>query len=187
MSFSRFKNGKLVRHQEELDHILAAVLEECDTRIEELRESGVVPADAPRLGEVLAIDATDIPAYARARGEHCDPPGKENCKKGHKRHCNAPTPAGCTRCSHELCPDPDAEWGYRTRKSKSPRAETGRKAGEDRGELFFGFAADVIADAHFGLPLYVSVRAANTNEGPALRSDLDAALRLHPWLRSRSR
>ena len=178
-TFSDFKNKKLDPHEEELDPILAIVAEDCAALIEETKESGVIPADAPALGETLAVDATDIPAYARARGEHCDPPGKEDCKKKHKIHCNSPAPEGCTERNHKPCPDPDAAWSYRTPKNKRPKAETGK------GERFFGYSADVIIDAYYGLPLYINVRPANTNEGPRLREDLDAALKLHPWIKAR--
>ena len=148
-AFSDFKNHKLAPRQEELDRISAAVVEDCAGLMEELKESGAIPADAPALGEILAVDATDIPAYANP-----------NCE----------TPADC-----------EAAWGYRPPKSKSPQAESGRK------DLFFGYGADVISDAHYGLPLYLNVRPANRNEGPLLRADLDAALKLHPWLRPRCR
>ena len=40
----------------------------------------------------------------------------------------------------------------------------------------------MIADAYYGLPLYVNVRPANLNEGPRMRANLDACLKLHPWL-----
>ena len=123
------------------------------------------------------MDATDTPAYARPRGEHCDPPGEGNCKKKHKTHCDSPAPEGCTRPNHKPCPDPDAARGYRTPKNKSPKADTGKK------EYFFGHDADVIIDAYYGLPLYINVRPANINEGPTLREDLNAALKLHPWLK----
>ena len=176
-AFSDFKNKKLAPHQEELDPILAIVAEDCAAQIEEMKESGAIPADAPALGKILAVDATDIPAYAHARGEHCDPPGEGNCKKKHKTHCNSPAPEGCTERSHKPCPDPDAASGYRTPKNKSPQAETGKK------EFFFGYDADVIIDAYHGLPLYINLCPANTNEGPKLRDDLDAALKLHPWLK----
>ena len=142
---------------------------------------GGIPADAPALGEMLAVDATDIPAYARARGEHCKPPGKENCKKKHKIHCNSPAPEECTERNHEPCPDPDAARGYRTPKNKSSKADSGK------GEHFFGYDADVIIDAYYGLPLYINIRPANSNEGPRFRWDLDAALRLHPWLKAKAR
>ena len=178
-AFSDFKNHKLAPRQEELDRISAAVVEDCAGLMEELKESGAIPADAPALGEMLAVDATDIPAYARHRGEHCDLPGEESCKKKHRTHCNSPVPGKCTKRSHEPCPDPDAAWGYRTPKSNSPRTE---KGGEDR---FFGYDADVISDACYGLPLYINVRPANDNEGPKFRTDLDNALELHPWLNPR--
>ena len=197
VAFSRFKNHKLAPHQDELDRILAIVAEDCAAQIEEMKASGAIPADAPALGKILAVDATDIPAYAHARGEHCDPPGEENCKKKHRTHCNSPAPEGCTERSHEPCPDPDAAWGYRTPKNKSPQAETGKKDfffGYDADviidayhglpkDFFFGYDADVIIDAYHGLPLYINVRPANSNEGPRLREDLNAALKLHPWLK----
>ena len=145
VAFSRFKNHKLVPHQVDMDQVIAEVFEECAAEIEELRRLGVVPADAPMLGEILAIDATDIPAYANP---------------------NRDVPA-----------DRDARWGYRTPKNKSPKSETGQK------ELFYGYDADVIVDAYYGLPLYLNTRPANLNEGPRMRDDLDAALRLHKWLR----
>ena len=142
----------------ELHLTAAAFVEECAGEIEYLKEIGVIPADAPALGEILAIDATDIPAYARPRGEHCDPPGEGNCKKKHRTHCDSPDPDRCTK--HQAWADPDAAWGYRTPKNRSPQAETGRK------EYFFGYDADVITDAYYGLPLYVNVRPANLNEVP---------------------
>ena len=113
------------------------MVEDCAELIDELKMSGIIPADAPALGEILAVDATDIPAYARHRGEHCDPPGKENCKIKNHRHCDSPVPEECTRPSHQPCPDPDAAWGYRTPKSK-----------EDK-DKFFGYDADVISDAYY--------------------------------------
>ena len=73
VAFSRFKNRKLAPAKRELHLIAAAVIEDCAEEIECLRETGVIPASAPTLGEILAVDTTDIPAYARYRGEHCDP------------------------------------------------------------------------------------------------------------------
>ena len=189
VAYSRFKNHKLAPRQEELDRVHAAVFEGCRDLVEGLRKQGIIPADAPQLGEYLAVDATDIEAYARPRGEHCDPQ-KEGCGKKHK-HCNAPVPGDCTRRSHQPCADPGARWGYRTRKGKSPKSGNGRKAGgekeDGKKEFYFGYGADVIADAHYGLPLYANTRPANLNEGPRLRADVDAALKLHPWLKDRLR
>ena len=174
-AFSDFKNHKLAPYQDELDAIIAATFEDCADEIDEGRESKALPADAPALGEILAVDATDIPAYAKSKGEHCDPPGEGNCKKKHRTHCDSPDPDECTK--HGQSADPDAAWGYRTPKNKSPEAEGGDKKGR-----FFGYDADVIADAYYGLPLYVNVRPANLNEGPRMRDDLDACLKMHPWM-----
>ena len=186
VAYSRFKNQKLCLRQEELDRVLAAAIEECAVQIETLKELGTIPSDAPLLGQYLAIDATDIIAHARPRGEHCDPPGKETCRKKHK-HCDAPAPEQCTRPRHRPCPDPDAAWGYRTPKGKSLKPGGSKKVvGDGDKELFFGFGADVIADAFYGLPLYIDIRPANLNEGPKFRADMDAAFSLHPWLRPRA-
>ena len=180
VAFSRFKNAKQAPHQGELFRFLAAAtVEECAARVETLQESGVIPADAPALGDILAVDATDIPAYARPRGEHCDPPGKGNCKKKHRVHCDSPDKEQCTK--HKPCADPDARWGYRTPKGKSPMADGSKK--NERKELFFGYKANVISDAYYGIPLYINIRPANENEGPVFRQDLDAALQVHPWLK----
>ena len=167
-AFSDFKNHKLAPYQDEFDAVIAALVEDIADGIDKARESKALPADAPALGEILAAGATDIPAYAKSKGEHCDPPGEGNCKKKHRTHCDSPDPDECTK--HGLSADTDAAWGYRTPKSKNP---------EDR---FFGYDADVIADAHYGLPLYVKVRPANANEGTVFREDLDACLKLHPRL-----
>ena len=71
--------------------------------------------------------------------------------------------------------------GYRT-----PKGRSGRNAandGEDAKELFFGYKAHVIADAIYGIPLYISLRPANENETTHFAEDLDAALERHPWLK----
>ena len=184
VAFSRFKNHKMVPHQHHLDHIIVAVVFQCAAEIEELRKLGVVPDDAPKLGEILAIDATDIPAYARYRGEHCDPPGAENCKKKHRTHCDNP---GLEECTRHTCPDSEARWGYRTPKNKSPRSGKGQSPeGKESGkEFFFGYDADVIVDAYHGLPLYLNVRAANLNEGTRMMDDVKALRSLHPWMKPR--
>ena len=80
------------------------------------------------------------------------------------------------RPSPPACRGSRAAWGYRTAKNKSLRADTGKK------ELFFSYGANVISDAHYGLPLYLNVRPDNVNEGPRFQADLDAALKLYPWL-----
>ena len=145
VAFSRFENHKLVPHEKDLDLVVSAVVEDIAGKIEELRNVGVVPADAPSLGEILAIDATDIPAYANP---------------------NRDVPA-----------DPNAVWGYRTPKNKSPKSQTGQK------EYFYGYDADVIVDAYHRMPLYLNTRPANWNEGPRMRDDVNALQSLHPWMK----
>ena len=117
----------------------------CNPEIERLKESGIIPADAPRLGEIIAFDATDVVAYANP-----------------KRKPSA---------------DQEARWGYRTPKNNSQ--------GKGDKELFYGYKVHAGNDAYYGLPLYAAVAPANLNEGPRLRSDLDAMLKLHPDLKPR--
>ena len=143
-AYCQFRKS-LKNHQKQIDRMIAATAAECDKEIERLREAGIVPSDAPRLGEILAIDATDIAAYANPKKR----PGA----------------------------DSDARWGYRTPKNKS------NAKGES--ELFYGYKAHAINDAHHGLPIYVEVRPANVHEGPRFPADLDAALELHPRLKPR--
>ena len=196
VAYSRFKNGKLAPRQDELDRAISvAVFDGCHDWIETLRRYGTVPLEAPLLGQYLAVDATDIPAYARPRGKHCGP-DRANCTEKHGRHCNTPTPEQCNLPSHRPCADPDATWGWRTRKGKSPLPETGKKArgkkagskkkaDDDRGEQYFGYKAHTISDAFYGLPLFTCVRPANEPGGSNLKEDLESAFELNPRLRDR--
>ena len=165
--------SRLSWHKDILDPIFAEITRDCSDEIERLREEGIIPEDAPRLGEVIAFDATDIKAYAKPTPEHCDGPEKESCTKQHKLHCDSPVPDKCTKHGDDFCADPDASWGRRTAKSKSGNVK-------DKTEPFFGYKGHAATDAYYGLPLYMKVRTARENEGPHFREDLDALLSLHP-------
>ena len=65
-TYSRFKRA-LVPHRKPVNQMIGGVMAKCDTEIERLKESGTIPADAPRLGEIIAFDATDVVAYANPR------------------------------------------------------------------------------------------------------------------------
>ena len=65
-TYSRFKKA-LVPHREQISWMMADVTARCKAEVERLKESGVIPADAPRLGEIIAFDATDVPAYANPK------------------------------------------------------------------------------------------------------------------------
>ena len=179
-AYCRFKK-KLVAYSEILDDIYNLTLRDLAREIRRLKKAGVIPKKAPRLGQYLAIDATDIPAWAKYRSPHCNAPDKENCTEKHKRHCNNSDRTKCSTHSSKPCADPHAMLGYRT-----PKGRSGRNAandGEDAKELFFGYKAHVIADAIYGIPLYISLRPANENETTHFAEDLDAALERHPWLK----
>lgn len=50
---------------------------------------------------------------------------------------------------------------------------------ETKDELFFGYSANVIVDANYGLPLYGTVRPANASDTIVLIPDIDACLALY--------
>ena len=138
----------------------------------ELFHKRILPAWPP-------FSATSAPAAGSRRGSRGWTPPPRSCNSGEPA-CPWPTSTAIPAYANpnrETPADLNAAWGYRTPKNKSPKAEKGKK------DLFFGYDADVISDAHYGLPFYLSVRPANLNEGPRLRADLDAALQLHPWLK----
>ena len=143
-TYSRFKKA-LLPHRGSVNQMMAAATTKCETEIERLKESGIIPADAPRLGEIIAFDATDVEGYGNPRRK----------------------PAA----------DQEARWGYRTPKNKS------QAKGEK--EFFYGYKVHAGHDAYYGLPLYGTVAPANVSEGPRLRPDLDALLKLHPDLKPR--
>ena len=94
-AYCRFKK-KLVAYSEMLDDIYNLTLRDLNREIRRLKKAGIIPKRAPRLGQYLAIDATDIPAWARYRSPHCNALDKENCTEKHKRHCNN---SDRTKCS----------------------------------------------------------------------------------------
>ena len=116
-TFSRFKK-QLAGCLPLLAEIFNKLVEECASEIERLRDAGVIPENAPPLGQMLAMDATDIEAYAKPISEHCDDPEQGTCTKKHKTHCDSPVPEKCTKHSEKPCADPDARWGYRTPKRR---------------------------------------------------------------------
>ena len=87
-TYSRFKKA-LVPYRKQVNPLIADAITMLDGQIELLKQSGTVPADAPRVGEIIAFDATDVEAYGRSRRDR------------------------------ERRADQDAEWGYRTPKSSS--------------------------------------------------------------------
>ena len=185
-AYCRFKK-KLAKHRRRLRTVANRTARDCAAEIERLREQSLIPEDAPRLGEMLAMDPTDIKAFARSRTEHCDAPEKGKCQKKHRSHCDSPVPEECTKHSQKPCADPDARWGYRTPKSNSGNMAS--KDGEDgkdkKKDRFFGYKAHVVADAFYGIPLHLELRPANVNENPEFPGDMDATLERHPWLRAK--
>ena len=65
-TYSRFKK-RLTNYQDEIDDIVSRVVADIGDELERLRESGVVPADAPQLGDYIAFDSTDVEAYGNPK------------------------------------------------------------------------------------------------------------------------
>ena len=179
-AYCRFKK-KLVAYSEMLDDIYNLTLRDLNREIRRLKKAGIIPKRAPRLGQYLAIDATDIPAWAKYRSPHCNAPDKENCTERHRRHCDNSDRTKCSTHSIKPIADPSAMLGYRTPKGRSGTSTA--NDGEDRKELFFGYKAHVIADAIYGIPLHIALRPANENETSHFAQDLDDTLERHPWLK----
>ena len=164
--YSNFKNWKLTDRISQLTAIIVGAVEECRLQIERLRGIGIVAEDAPPLGESLAIDKTDVQAYAN-----------QNLKP---------------------CVDPDATWGYRTVKNKSPKAGKGKavkqqpeseELGEDLAgkpmESYLGYGVHTVVDSYWGIPFYLKTRPAHENESRHFKTDLEAALKMHPGISPR--
>ena len=182
-AYCRFKK-KLAKHRGRLRTVANRTARACAAEIERLREQGLVPEDAPRLGEMLAMDPTDVKAFATPVPEHCDNPERGKCTKKHRSHWDSPVPEECTKHT-KRCTDPDARWGKRT-----PKANSGRTAGKDgkdkkKMEDFFGYKIHAVADAYYGIPLHLELRPAYVSENPRFAEDLDATLERHPWLRAK--
>ena len=177
-TYSRFKK-KLVAYPEQLAEIQDLTLWDLAREIRHLKKAGGISKKAPRLGEYLAIDATDIPAWAKRPRAHCNAPDRENCTVKHRRHCDSPDPEKCTK--HKPSADPSAKRGRRTAKEKSGANTAGD--GENGTEGFFGYKAHVISDAVYGIPLHIVLTPANDGETTHFAEDLDAVLERHPWLK----
>ena len=130
------------------------------------RETGGFGDDAPPLGEILAIDSTDIESFS-------DP--------SHKRHidpsCPAPKkPDDCTSRLPNCCKPSDvrAAWGFRTDKN-SPKGVS----------PFFGYKLHTICDAYYGTPLHAILLPANDSDIKQLRRLVEETLKRYPWLAPR--
>ena len=183
-TFSRFKK-QLAGCLPLLAEIFSKVVEECASEIERLRVTGVIPKDAPPLGQMLAMDATDIEAYAKPTSKHCDDPEQGICTRKHRTHCDSPVPEKCTKHSQKPCADPDATWGYRTPKRR-PASSGSSDSDEKAKELFLGYKPNAITDAYYQLPLHIALRPANENEGTHFAEDLDATLARHPRIKPKA-
>ncbi|MCY4417918.1 MAG: transposase [Chloroflexi bacterium] len=72
-AFSRFF-ARLANHQQEIESIQTRLVEWIADEIERQKKAGTIRDDSPPLGEVTAIDSTDLPSHASIRRKpHTDP------------------------------------------------------------------------------------------------------------------
>ena len=91
--YSRFKKA-LTQYADEVDLIMAKVVKDIGDDLERLREAGIVPEDAPQLGDYVSFDSTDIEAYGNPKRKtprdpnaawgYRTPKGKSSKKAGEK-------------------------------------------------------------------------------------------------------
>ena len=115
----------------------------------------------PGLGLKLAIDGTDISAYANLKRQ-------------------------AEKIPREQRTDRDAEWGYRTPKSKygGVSKKKGEKKGDDHDDKYCGYRVHMICDIETGLPMGYTFHPADVSESTELPIVLDKVLDTHAdWLR----
>ena len=96
-TYSRFTKA-LTEYADELDLVAAKVTLDIGDELEMLRAHGAVPAGAPKLGDYIAFDSTDIEAYGNPkRSVRRDP----DAAKGHR------TPKSNSNSNHDCSHDPD--------------------------------------------------------------------------------
>ena len=89
-TYSRFVKAATA-YEDEVDLVMGKVALEIGDELERLRAAGIVPADAPKLGDYIAFDSTDIEAYGNPKRSvprdpdatwgHRTPKSKSNSKK----------------------------------------------------------------------------------------------------------
>ena len=132
-AYSNFKHWKLAERIPQLNAIIAGAVEECRLQIERLRGIGIVSEDAPRLGENLAIDKTDVEAYANHRLNPCVDP---DATRGHRTVKNK---------------SPKASKGKAAKQQPESEGTGGDQAGE-RTESYLGYGVHAIVDSYWGYP-----------------------------------
>ena len=65
-TFSRFYR-RLAQHQDLVDAAIVGVVDRVSEELDRLRVEGVIPENAPKPGEMVAIDSSDIEAYGNRR------------------------------------------------------------------------------------------------------------------------
>ena len=79
----------------------------------------------------------------------------------------------------EVPSDPDANWGYRTRKTKNRRKRS--DADRDDKEPFYGYKLHALIDVVYGVPLVMILRPASDNDSPLLRTLVEKAEEMYHW------
>ncbi len=86
-TFSRFY-ARLAQHQDLVDQAFATATHVIAAALTNDKAEGKLPPKSPLPGTAIAIDSTDIPAFADSRRKHCTDP---DAKWGHRTAKNHPT------------------------------------------------------------------------------------------------
>ena len=81
-TFSRFY-ARLAEHQDLVDAAIAQLAERVGAEIEQLREDGALPENAPAPGQMVAIDSSDVEAWGNGRKDHTKR-ADQNAAWGHR-------------------------------------------------------------------------------------------------------
>ena len=153
-TFSRFRK-RLIPHVEEVERCFAAITKALRPYL-------------PGLGKAVAIDSTDIEAWANG-----------------------------LRAKDKIA-DTDARWGYRhsarlnTNRGKRKGKKGSPKSQEDDGkggkaadqmELYFGYKSHVVADADYEIPLGHILTQGNSSDAKMFTKTIDKVRRDNLWLR----
>ena len=161
-TISRFTQ-LLSKHRDAFWDVLTAVNRRINARIAIGREMGGFADDTPSLGEILAIDSTDIQSFSDSnRRPHIDLslPSPEKA-----RECRSTLPKCCKPT------DWQADDGVRT--------NLGAPNGK---EPFYGYKLHTVCDAYYGTPLYAILLPANESDTKQLRPLVEETLKRYPHL-----
>ena len=151
-AYSNFKNWKLTDRISQLTAIIFGAVDECRLQIERLRGIGIVPEDAPQLGENLAIDKTDVQAYVNQNLKLCV---DRDATWGYRTVKNK---------------SPKARKGKAVKRQPESEEFGPGLAGKPM-KSYLSYGVHTVVDSYWGIPFYLKTRPANDNESRHFKTD----------------